>query len=219
MKHSLRLNLTGNRFGRLVVVQFDHMHRRSTKHIDSMWECRCDCGATVVRRGSLLREGKTQSCGCLKIDRTIAQGHANRRHGMCGTPEYQAWFSMRRRCLSPSHPQWDRYGGRGIAVCDRWSYSFEAFYEDMGPRTSSRHSLDRIDNNRGYEPGNCRWALPKTQMRNRRGNRLINIDGVTKTLSEWCEDYGVRLPMVRQRILKGMSPKEALTRPSLRRPR
>jgi hypothetical protein len=108
------------------------------------------------------------------------------------TSEYLTWLNMKRRCHETHNPAYPRYGGRGIAVCDRWRHSFVAFLGDMGPKPGPRHSIERIDNDRGYEPGNCRWATPLEQSRNKRNSRLITAFGETKTLSEWADDPRAR---------------------------
>lgn len=155
------------RFGRLKVVgeaEPRGKYRRA--------RCVCDCGSERAVHTFSLTSGKTVSCGCYHSDiqREVsrATGLRNRRHGRKETPEYRAWSAMKARCTDPSHPAYHRYGGRGIAVCDEWLTSFEAFFAHLGERPSRTHSLDRIDNDKGYQPGNCRWATRSEQNRNRR---------------------------------------------------
>lgn len=121
----------------------------------------CDCGAEVTIR--IGEWGKTKSCGCYRREVTIAR---STRHGQANTPVYMAWADMVHRCSNPDHKRWPDYGGRGITVCERWR-DFANFYADMGERPSGL-TLDRIDNERGYEPSNCRWASRSTQSKNRR---------------------------------------------------
>ena len=160
-KGDLRTDLSGRRFGRVTVVRFDHRsaHRRS------MWLCRCDCGTELVAMDSNLK-GKTASCGCLR--REVLSGlyttHGHSKHA--GTPEYESWCAMRARIAARSGARWRNYGSRGITACARWE-SFENFLADMGPRPPGT-SLDRINNDGNYEPGNCRWATAQQQNSNKR---------------------------------------------------
>lgn len=129
-------------------------------------------------------------------------------------PEYRNWIKMKTRCSNTKDKCYPRYGGRGISVCERWLHSFQNFLDDLGAKPSNAHSLDRIDVNGNYEPGNVRWATPKEQGRNRRNNKLITAFGETKCLSEWAEDSRcvVNLPTLETRIRRaGWSPERALT--------
>lgn len=154
-----RIDIAGFRFGRLVVVRYagPDVGGRST------WECICDCGGSRIASGINLRAGRVASCGCLQ---TEARKVALLTHGLSTGREYRAWQKMKSRCSNPKHPSFPNYGGRGISVCEAWA-SFLQFYEDMGPAPEGA-TLDRIDNELGYEPGNCRWASHEIQARNRR---------------------------------------------------
>jgi hypothetical protein len=162
-----RLDLTGQRFGFLVAIEPAPPLRGLTA-----WRCLCDCGAETIALTDRLKRGGRKSCGCragFGGGRPVSHGHC-RKSG--ASPEWQTWNAMLVRCSSPGAANYQIYGGRGIKVCDRWRDGFEAFLADMGPRPSPKHSLDRIDPNGNYEPGNCRWATAKEQAFNRRNNKL-----------------------------------------------
>lgn len=159
-----------------------------------------------------LRSGASQSCGCLHRERASA---AKTTHGLSGTPEYEIWQAMLKRC-APGSPRYESYGDRGITVCERWRDSFENFLADMGPRPKGKRngraifSIDRIDNERGYEPGNCRWTTATPQARNARSNVEITHGGVTLCLSAWAERLGVSYSTLTWRRYRGWSDHEVL---------
>ena len=198
---SQTLDLTGQRFGRLVAEEV--VGRR---HRERLWRCRCDCGSekTVVAGG--LRSGRTQSCGCMS-----AELASNRliTHGMNRTPLYRRWCLMISRVANPNIRQWADYGGRGITVCDRWR-EFENFAKDMGSTFSPELQLDRIDNDGPYSPENCRWATRTEQARNKRNNRRIEVNGVTLTLVEWSERLGIDQDNISNRLRRGWKVERAL---------
>jgi hypothetical protein len=135
------------------------------------------------------------------------------KHGLVGTPTYISWRGMKERCLRPKHSQYKDYGGRGVKICTRWTESFEAFLEDMGPRPPAT-SIERRDNSLGYQPGNCYWATRKQQARNKRNNRLITANGETKTLAEWAEITGLSYATIITRLdRQKWTPEDALTKP------
>ena len=156
-----KIDLTGQRFGRLVVIG-DSMIRRDAKIV---WHCRCDCGNPADVSTILLRDGRTTSCGCRRKETTSAMAT---KHGEHGSPEYVNWRALRERCLNPKHKNYPEYGGRGIKVCERWLNSFENFLADMGRRPFPEATVDRKENDGDYEPGNCRWATRLDQTKNRR---------------------------------------------------
>lgn len=135
-------------------------------------------------------------------------------HGLRNTPEYNIWNSMKQRCVNPRSSSFKRYGAVGITVCDRWKNSFASFYQDMGPRPSKEHSVERIDNLLGYSPENCRWATPEEQANNTKSNLLITAHEVTQTAAQWEKDTGVPSYVIRARIHNhGWSPERAVSSP------
>ena len=176
------------------------------------WKCRCDCGTTDFIMVDNLTLGKSQSCGCLRSE-LAAQAH--RTHGHYGIPEYVAWQQMKQRCYNPKVFCYHNYGGRGIRVCDDWKHSFSQFLADMGPKPSSKTSLDRIDNDGNYEPNNCRWATGNQQRRNTRGRlRLLTHNGQTMCLKDWSVHLDIRADQIRRRIERyGWSVAKALSTP------
>lgn len=134
------------------------------------------------------------------------------------TPEYRAWVSMRTRCLNPRAQNYARYGGRGITICDRWRDSYTAFLADLGRRPSTAHSLHRLDNDLGYEPGNVRWALPAEQVANKSSLRLLNVDGVTQPLRAWAAAVGLPEGALQKRLDAGWPLERALATPLRLRP-
>ena len=146
----------------------------------------CDCGAKTEINISRLRNGQTMSCGCLRRETT--RGRATT-HGLSGTREYDVWCAMKNRCGNPNDKVYDSYGGRGIVVCERWE-KFENFIADMGQRPSSRHTIERVENNDGYNPDNCIWEIKKENCRNRRDSRFLLIDGVKFVQAAAIEIFG-----------------------------
>lgn len=159
------VDITGERFGMLTAICSEY----SDKHGGRMWLCYCDCGNEKDVSINSLRRGKTTSCGCKKIK----HGHAsNTEHEGCSnryksSPTYNTWRRMIDRCTNPNHRNYKRYGGRGINVCSEWRNDFSAFLNDVGERPQGK-TLDRINNDMGYEPSNCKWSTPKEQAQNRR---------------------------------------------------
>lgn len=201
-------DLTGQTFGRLTVVSLAE-NEEGRKGV--YWVCRCECNEVCTVRGDHMVRGRTRSCGCL--NREVA-ARRQLTHGLSKTDEYGIWWKMIRRCQDPRDNAYHHYGGRGITVCDRWRNSFEAFLEDMGPRPSLKHSIERVDNNKGYCPENCEWATQWVQSRNRRTNVLVEYKGQIKPLCDWCELLGLYVGSVRSRFRRGWSIEEAFTTPT-----
>lgn len=156
-----RLDLLGSQHGRLTVVRFSYIDR----HRNALWECACQCGATVTTSATQLRQGKTRSCGCLRNE--IAGGRT-RTHGRSGSVEHGIWKGIIQRCTNPKRFSYKYYGGLGITICEEWRLSFPAFFAYVGQRPAPHLTIDRIDPYGNYEPGNVRWADKTTQRINRR---------------------------------------------------
>ncbi len=192
------VDMSGQKCGRLTVLA----RAPNVRNGNSAWHCKCDCGTLRVVRGAALRNGHTTSCGCARAI-----------HNRTSRLEYASWRSMRARCEKPSDVAYARYGGRGIRVCARWS-TFALFYADMGPRPSSRHTLDRVDTNGDYEPGNCRWATRTEQADNKRNSHMVTAFGETKTMSRWAHQFGLSPGTLDSRITRlGWSAERAMTAP------
>lgn len=193
-------NLQGNRYGRWLVLR--HINGR-------LWECRCDCGNIKNVVNQNLKRGASMSCGCLRVELIT-------KHGKLDAPEYNVWRGMIQRCTAGDDHKTRNYKKRGITVCPRWAVSFEAFLEDMGPRPSLKHSIERIDNDGNYEPGNCRWATMPEQHRNTRRTRFITVNGDRMCVADAALICGLHPTTVLRRLQKGMSETEAATRKSAR---
>jgi hypothetical protein len=149
---STELPMVGRTFGRLTVTS-----AAPSAHRKRRWHCRCSCGGTTIAFQWSLLAGRSNSCGCLKAEElNRRQGHEN--HGMYGSPEYKVWELMKRRCFYPKDRGYRKYGGAGITVCDEWRDSFATFYRDVGPRPSPYHTLERFEEEKDFDPSNCRWV-------------------------------------------------------------
>lgn len=205
----------GQKFGRLTVLSVLPSTDRKRRVL-----CRCDCGIEKVVSFPDMRVGHIRSCGCLIVDTrdmsaaiAASTTHGQAAHGQ-QTKTYKTWIYMRRRCSDPAVIGYENYGGRGIKVCDRWQNSFENFASDVGTCPSPEHSIDRLDVNGQYEPGNCRWATKKEQAQTRRNRITVNVDGQEVCLKEACEKLGMHYRSVWSRIKQyGWSVNEALNTP------
>lgn len=197
----------GQRFGRLVVLRVaGHDAARRARYA-----CRCDCGRDVEIAAHSVIGGSSTSCGCR--NREVASARL-KKHGRSRTAEHRTWLRIRDRCSNPDAIGFPRYGGAGVKVCDRWNdpqTGFEAFLADMGERPSPRHSIDRIDNARGYEPGNCRWATVTEQANNKRSNHRVTCRGETLTVAQWARRVGMKRDVLKQRLRAGWPAERALT--------
>lgn len=211
----IRLNLAGQRFGRLVAIS-PVTRTMKSGCVRTDWLCACDCGNKRTIRRCGLTSGKTKSCGCLSPETTATR---NTKHGDASrtrrTPEYAVWKGIIKRCENPQCAHFGRYGGRGIRICDRWRESFSDFLADMGRRPTPDHQIDRIDNDGNYEAGNCRWATRAQQCRNRSSNRMLTYKGITLCLSDWAKRIGLTFAGIQDRMSRGL-PIERILGPRLR---
>lgn len=198
MRLGQRRDLTGQRYGMLVVIG---EHHRSEKGV-YYWNCQCDCGNTSVVSGGNLRCGKSKSCGCLaakcKPPKIV-------KHGMSRTKLHHIWVSMKQRCTNPNDANYDRYGGRGITVCDEWQDDFVAFrdWALANGYVEGKFDLDREDNDKGYSPDNCRFISHLDNLRNTHRKLHDVIRGEDITLSEAAEKYGISYRLIYQRYKRG----------------
>lgn len=203
------LDLTGQRFGRLLVLECCGRSNDGQK----VYRCKCDCGSEKEIRSGNLRNGTSKSCGCLSAEMTSKRNkETSTIHGGCGTRLYRIWIDMRQRCTWGKAINWHLYGGRGIKVCEEWQNDFSAFKEwAENNGYSDDLQLDRIDNDGNYEPSNCKWSTRSEQGNNRRTCVYITIDGETKTLTEWCNINGVSRRAAYCRIRAGWDGEDAVT--------
>lgn len=190
-----KVELAGQRFGKWVVL-----HRIK----GALWRCKCDCGTEGSIQTGTLRLGKSKSCGCAGKDWC-------RTHGREGTSTYNIWAGLIQRCTNPHNREYPRYGGRGIAVCERWLKSFSDFLSDMGEKPAGK-SIDRIDNDGNYEPGNCRWATRKEQQRNRSTTAMLTYRGKTLPMAAWAEKLGIKRKILERRIRDGWPLEKAFSK-------
>lgn len=194
------IDLTGKRFSRLLVMsRADGVCKGETR-----WNCICDCGRKHTVKGSHLRRGKIKSCGCLRDG-------LNRTHGLSESREYKTWENMKTRCNNPKNSQYKNYGARGIAVCERWSQSFEAFLEDMG-KCPPGFTIERIRGDEGYKPGNCCWASQHDQSRNKRSNHTVTFRSRRMIVTDFAAILMVHTSTIIYWLKKGRSPDEIYDR-------
>lgn len=196
------IDLTEQRFGRLVVLKQDSRSRKG----EVVWLCLCDCGKTTTAIGTQLRRGAKLSCGCYANDVKLLKGSKRTRH-----PLYRRWKRIIKCCTDPNYVDYYLYGARGISVCDKWKLSFQSFVEDVGLPPSKTHTLDRIDNNGNYEPCNIRWATPTEQQGNKRNSRLLTFNGQTHHLLEWSRITGINDSTLLGRLGRGWSVEKTLS--------
>lgn len=196
------IDLTGQRFGRLVVLQYTGKDKRN----QARWDCRCDCGNITNVSTQNLKCGNVQSCGC-------SRKGINSTHKQSRSRLYKIWCAVVQRTKNPNNPNYAYYGKRGITVCDSWS-TFEPFRDwALENGYSENLTIDRIDNDKGYSPDNCRWIDRKQQAENRRSNHFLIYKGETKTLGQWATQFGMKRTTLCKRLNNGWSIEEALETP------
>lgn len=208
------IDLKGQVFGRLKVVEYVGTVARS-----AVWRCVCECGNEISTKAKTLRSGETKSCGCLhrEISARLCRDRLTKHGKTAGgnSRVYRIWSNMVSRCTNPNFDAYPYYGGRGISVCDRWRL-FENFLQDMG-EPGPDESIDRIDPNGHYEPGNCRWVVRADQARNTRRNVFLELDGRRMTISQWANEPGAApLKTIYARVAQGWDAKRAVFQPTRR---
>lgn len=201
-------DLTGQRFGKLLVLCRGDDHIQGNGRHRVAWKCVCDCGNEVVVLGENLRKGASRSCGCFRKDEMSAR---NSTHRSTNTKLYGVWGSMKARCYNKSVKYYCRYGGRGISVCDEWLNDFESFHDwSVASGYKDGLSIDRINNDAGYSPENCRWVDCSVQANNRSSNRMLTYNGETHNVTEWAAIKGVSPKTLFNRVYAGYSDEEVL---------
>ncbi len=193
---SLPIDITGRRFGKWTAISL-HPQRQNKR---TLWLCRCDCGTEKTVLTCHLISGRSKACLYCK---PVGEGATRFKHGSIRHPLYSTWRNMLDRCRNPSNQDWHIYGGKGVKVCDEWLSDFLAFVNDMGPKPSPKHSIDRKDSNGDYTKDNCRWATAKEQARNMSRNVFVEYEGSRVTLAEACEVSGVNYGSAKWRLKNG----------------
>ena len=209
-------DLTGQRFGGIVVLERakDHVTAGGARKV--RWKCQCDCGNITYVSSGNLKSGHAISCGCAGSRNTI--GRRSTTHGMTHTRLHSIWAGMKRRCYNSHEANYLDYGGRGIKMCPEWKESFEAFYNwSITHGYSKKLSIDRIDVNGDYSPDNCKWSTEIEQSNNRRNSVFIAYNGKTQTLAEWCREFDVPYYLFHNRLRRGWSVERTFTEPSRER--
>lgn len=205
MGENNKFDLTGTTFGYLTVIA-----QAKSRGKNSAWLCLCSCGAEkIIDRPSLRRNG---SCGCRRAA-WLKSGSVNRKHGHSRTATHRTWLAMRSRCKNQNDTSYKYYGAMGIKVCASWMHDFESFYRDMGPRPFPSATIERINTNGNYEPGNCKWATQKDQQNNRSNNRIIEFKGKRLTISQWADAIGIPSYTIYNRLRLGWTDCDALLKP------
>lgn len=187
-------DISGQKFGRLTAIRYVGQ----SKGKQTMWECKCDCGKTIIAQHQNIKNGHTSSCGCYNLECITKRNYT---HGGGGTRLYRIWKDMLARCYKESHRGYKDYGGKGVYVCEEWKDNFVNFRDwSLNNGYSDELSIDRIDSNKEYSPSNCRWATLIEQANNTSRNLRFTIDGRTETLANWCRIYNVPYARVHSRV-------------------
>jgi hypothetical protein len=209
------IDLTGQRFGRLVVIE-RAVNILSVSRSKTAWHCKCECGGKIITISESLKNGSTQSCGCLHIEHTIS---LKKSHGLCKNGNggqhrlYNIWISMRQRCFNKNSGDYKNYGGRGITICKAWD-EYENFYTwAMANGYQDGLTIERKHNNGNYEPDNCTWIPKADQINNTRRSRLISFRGETKTMKQWSDELPISYTKLKSRLKYGWDIESALTTP------
>lgn len=204
-------NLTGKKFGRWTVLKLSHIKRRSGGGDAIYWLCECECGTIKPVDEYHLNHGTSKSCGCLAKELSSKRETT---HGLSHSRLYNIWQSIKKRCLNKKCARYNRYGGRGIIICQEWINDFMNFYKwAINNGYNDNLSIERIDNDGNYEPNNCKWANPKTQARNRSNNHLITYNGETHCIAEWAEIIGIDRDIIDNRLKKKWTIERIFTTP------
>jgi len=205
-------DLSGKRYGRLTVIK----PCGKNKYGKYMFLCKCDCGNDCITLGNGLQCGNTLSCGCLRLEKSLEKVRALTKHNMSNTRIYNIWHTMIQRCYYLKHKSYRNYGGRGITVCDEWQgkHGAENFINwAMVNGYADSLTIDRIDNDKGYSPDNCRWVTMKVQENNTRRNHYITYKGKTQTIAQWADEIGISKDTLYTRFKNGWTVERTFTTP------
>jgi hypothetical protein len=200
-----RLNMEGMRYGRVVAIR----ECGKSSSGDLKWLFKCDCENEFIANGYHVRTGKVISCQKCSAERVRK---ASIKHGESNSPEFSIWTGIKSRCYNKSTKAYKNYGGRGITICNRWLESFDNFLSDMGRKPSAKHSIERINNDGNYEPNNCRWVTIEKQANNKRNNRKLTINGITKNMAEWAREHNLSSSAIIFRLRKGLSGEDLIAK-------
>ena len=198
--------MIGQTFGLLTVIE----RAPNARNGKSRWRCRCQCGGVTIAHGVDLRSGHSASCGCLQ-KQSVSQ--LTYKHGKKRTPEYSVWCNMKRRCLDPTNKRYFHYGARGIFVSPEWLHDFSKFLEDVGPRPSPLHQLDRIDNDGPYSKSNTRWSTPKEQSLNKQNTLKISLNGTIMPMDTVARQHNLNPATLYYRLKHNWPLEKALSTP------